>query len=54
MVCNGNCKVNCKVKFIRPQYKNLKEWVENENNVYIGRAGVVFIDFLTNSGRSAI
>lgn len=36
--------VNCKVKFIRPQYKNLKEWIEDENNVYIGRAGIVFIE----------
>ena len=36
--------VNCKVKFIRPKYKNLKEWIQDENNVYIGRAGVVFID----------
>jgi len=36
--------VNCKVKYIRPQYNNLKEWLENSNNVYIGRAGVVFIN----------
>ena len=36
--------VNCKVKFIRPQYQNLKKWMEDENNVYIGRAGIVFID----------
>ena len=36
--------INCKVKFIRPQYKNLKEWMEDENNIYIGRVGVVFID----------
>jgi len=36
--------VNCKVKFIRPQYQNLKEWMEDENNIYIGRSGVVFID----------
>jgi hypothetical protein len=36
--------VNCKVKFIRPKYKNLKEWVEDENNIYIGRGGIVFID----------
>lgn len=36
--------VNCKVKYIRPKYNNLKEWIEDENNVYIGRAGVVFID----------
>jgi hypothetical protein len=36
--------VNCKVKYIRPEYENLKDWMENENNVYIGRTGVVFID----------
>ena len=36
--------VNCKVKYIRPQYENLKKWTENSDNVYIGRAGVVFID----------
>lgn len=35
--------VNCKVKFIRPEYDNLKEWMEDNNNVYIGRKGVVFI-----------
>jgi len=36
--------VNCKVQFIRPQYKNLKEWMEDPKNVYVGRAGVVFIE----------
>lgn len=36
--------VNCKVSYIRPKYKNLKEWMEDPNNVYIGRAGIVFID----------
>jgi len=36
--------VNCKVKFIRPEYSNLEEWTFDESNVYIGRAGVVFID----------
>ena len=36
--------VNVRVKYIRPEYKNLKEWMENPNNVYIGRRGVVFID----------
>lgn len=36
--------VNCKVKHIRPRYKNLKEWMADSNNVYIGRAGIVFID----------
>lgn len=32
-----------KVKDIRPKYKNLKEWIDDENNVYIGRRGIVFI-----------
>ncbi len=36
--------VNCKVAFIRPKYQNLKEWVEDERNAYIGRAGVVFVN----------
>ena len=36
--------VNCKVKFIRPKYNNLEEWMNDENNIYIGRKGVVFID----------
>lgn len=35
---------NVKVANIRPKYKNLKEWMEDPNNVYIGRAGIVFID----------
>ncbi len=36
--------VNCKVKHIRPKYNNLFEWMNDENNIYIGRKGVVFID----------
>ena len=36
--------INCKVQYIRPKYKDLKEWMEDANNVYIGRGGVVFID----------
>jgi len=37
--------VNCKVKYIRPKYNNLKEWFDDyENNYYIGRAGIVFIN----------
>jgi len=36
--------VNCKVQYIRPKYRNLKEWMSDPNNVYIGRAGCVFID----------
>lgn len=33
-----------KVKNIRPKYANLKEWMADPNNAYIGRAGIVFID----------
>lgn len=36
--------VNVKVAHIRPKYNNLKEWMEDENNVYIGRRGIVFVD----------
>lgn len=36
--------VNVKVANIRPQYANLKEWMEDKKNVYIGRAGIVFIN----------
>jgi hypothetical protein len=32
------------VSYIRPKYSNLKEWIEDPQNVYIGRGGVVFID----------
>lgn len=35
---------NCKVAHIRPQFHDLREWMEDPANVYIGRAGVVFID----------
>ena len=27
--------VNCKVKYIRPIYHNLKEWIEDENNILL-------------------
>jgi hypothetical protein len=36
--------VNCKVKNIRPKYNNLKEWMNDKNNVYIARGGVMFIE----------
>ena len=36
--------VNVKVSNIRPIFSNLKEWINEPNNFYIGRAGVVFID----------
>ncbi len=32
-----------KVANIRPKYDNLKEWSEDDKNVYIGRKGIVFI-----------
>lgn len=42
--------VNVKVKHLRSgqsgngkKYKDLKEWIEDENNLYIGRSGVVFV-----------
>ncbi len=38
------CVVCVKVKNIKPEYKNLKEWMENPNNIYIARKGIVFID----------
>lgn len=36
--------VNVKVANIRPRYNNLAEWMADENNVYIGRKGIVFIN----------
>lgn len=36
--------VNVKVKNIRPTYSTLYDWMENPNNEYIGRGGVVFIN----------
>lgn len=35
---------NVKVQHIRPQYNNLKDWIANPKNEYIGRGGIVFID----------
>lgn len=36
--------VNVKVSNIRPQYNNLEDWVKDENNIYVGRRGIVFIN----------
>jgi len=33
-----------KVADIRPEYDNLKEWMADPQNVYIGRRGIVFVD----------
>ena len=35
--------VNVKTKYISPKYKDIKEWMEDPQNVYVARAGVVFI-----------
>tara|TARA_Y100000389_G_C17280313_1_gene422615 strand:+ start:92 stop:454 length:363 start_codon:yes stop_codon:yes gene_type:complete len=36
--------VNVKVKHIRPEYNNLSDWMDDQNNEYIGRHGVIFIE----------
>ena len=36
--------VNVKLIHLRPQYNNLKEWMDNPDHIYIGRRGIVFID----------
>ena len=43
ITCKIMSVVNCKVKYIRPQYNDLEEWIKDDNNAYIGRGGVVFI-----------
>lgn len=41
---NSTTVCNVKVKNIRPEYDNLKEWIADSNNIYIGRKGIVFVD----------
>jgi hypothetical protein len=41
---NNTKVINVKVKYIRPEYNNLKEWCQDPKNVYIGRKGIVIID----------
>jgi hypothetical protein len=36
--------VNVKVQYIRPEHTNLKQWIMDPNNVYIGRGKIVFVD----------
>lgn len=31
-----------RVKDFRPNYNNLREWCEDDKNMYIGRKGIVF------------
>ena len=35
--------VSVRAQSLRPKYRNLKEWMEDANNEYIGRGGVVFV-----------
>lgn len=43
--------VDVHVGCIRPTYSNLKEWIEDKNNVYIGRSGIVFVETETGKER---
>jgi len=36
--------INVRVANIRPQYNNLKDWMKDSNNIYIGRGFVLVID----------
>lgn len=36
--------VNVRVCNIRPKYRDLHDWCQDCDNVYIGRKGIVFID----------
>lgn len=35
--------VDVHIQFLRPEYHDLKKWMLDENNVYIGRRGIVFV-----------
>jgi len=35
--------VNVRVAHIRPQHNDLREWMKGADNVYIARAGIVFV-----------
>lgn len=45
---------NVKVKNLRPDHQNLEEWMKDTNNIYIGRAGVVFINGIRFPKESSI
>jgi hypothetical protein len=46
--------VNVKVKYIRPEFDNLKEWCNNANNYYIGRRCVVILNSRRYPEKSSI
>lgn len=35
---------NVRVTHLRPKYNNLQEWMNDSNNVYVGRGRIVYID----------
>ncbi|CAH6419533.1 Domain of unknown function (DUF4326)-containing protein [uncultured virus] len=41
---SGTSVVDVHVESLRPKYNNLKEWCTDPDNVYIARAGIVFVD----------
>lgn len=41
---NTTTVVSVKVNDIRPKYKDLEQWMNDFDNVYIGRKGIVFIE----------
>ncbi len=44
LTLNRTKVVSVRVTDIRPQYNNLYEWMQDPNNVYIGRKCIVFIN----------
>mmetsp|Transcript_17895 Transcript_17895/g.26803 ORF Transcript_17895/g.26803 Transcript_17895/m.26803 type:complete len:144 (+) Transcript_17895:70-501(+) len=43
--------VSCKVHSLRPKYDNLEEWFDDDENLYIGRNGRVFIGSTKKNNR---
>ena len=44
--------INTRPKFLRPHYNNLREWMEDRQNVYIGRKHAVFVPKSDNTRKS--
>lgn len=40
---NGTQLINVRVKYLRPRHHDLREWMQDPANVYIGRGGSVFV-----------
>ena len=41
--------VNTETKFLRPQYTDLRDWINDKRNVYIGRKHAVFVSVPNSS-----